>query len=247
MAEVNDEISELLAAARRGLELGNTDLVHLANKVGIATYVRIADEIAGLIQTGMVLDWGCGYGHMTYLLRNRGLQVVAYEIKRRRNIEKLPIFSSLEIIYGEEDEPLPFKDESFAAVLSCGVLEHVTDMAGSLSEIGRVLQSQGHFFIYYLPNRYSFMEWLAEKWGISDHSVKFDARQIRSLLGGQDFNVVKISRANMIPRNLAGSLSRLNVVYDKLWRVLMAFDHALGAIPALNFFSATLEVTALKL
>ena len=129
------ELSELYEAAISGILLGNKDLSHLSNKVGIKNYIKIADEIKKIIKKGKILDWGCGYGHMTYLLRNRDIESMPYEVEKRDNLEKFQIFSKLNIIFGDNEHRLPFETGFFDGVLSCGTLEHVSDINSSLIEI----------------------------------------------------------------------------------------------------------------
>ena len=242
---MSNEIDEVLNSALLGKRLGNSDLGHLGNKVGVSRYVRMANKIATILPEGRILDWGCGYGQMTYLLRNRGLAVVAYEVAKRPNIDKLPLFSNLDIVYSQEKSLLPFDDECFDAVLSSGTLEHVLNMGASLGEIRRVLKSTGIFFIYGLPNRHSYVEWLNDRLGIS-HPLRFSLAEIRSLLHEHGFSMARVSHAKMIPSNLVGFLSPLNRIYDSLYRVLLAVDGSLAKVPMLNRFSTQLEVVALK-
>jgi len=150
---INHELEVLLKASCIGISLGNSDLAHLSSKLQVLYYIQIANEIAKIQRNGKLLDWGCGYGQMVYLLKNRGLEVIGYEIKKRRNIDRIFPFSGLNIVYGSHNCQLPFENESFAGVLSCGTLEHVDDKRCSLKEIYRVLQEKGYFlYICYLIN-----------------------------------------------------------------------------------------------
>src|SRR5579862_6647551 len=155
----------LRANAREGLALGLANFIHLDQPIGIWNYLRIADDIADQVQPGRLLDWGCGYGQMTYLLRKRGFAVTPFDIgdvdKRLPNI---PLCRDLEVVRTTHPTDLPFGDGSFDAVLSCGVLEHVDEFSApgnevkSLREISRILRPGGHLLIYQLPQRYAWME-----------------------------------------------------------------------------------------
>jgi len=130
----NNEIETIQKAARIGIELGNGDMAHLSNRVIISGYARIAGEVAAYMHGKKLLDWGCGYGQMTILLGNRGVIPVPYDVIKRPNISKLPLFSGVKITYGDQESALPFEAPSFDGVLSCGTIEHVPDREGSLKE-----------------------------------------------------------------------------------------------------------------
>ena len=92
-------------------------------------YERIADRIAG-DRPAHVLDWGCGAGQMTSLLRERGLEVTAYDYRPGLDapvFEPLEHYPDVKAHLSSEPVTLPFEDAAFDAVLSCGVLEHVHD------------------------------------------------------------------------------------------------------------------------
>lgn len=121
---------------------------------------RLAEDRAG-----RVLDWGCGFGQVTHLLKRRGLDVTAFDYRpdiEEDGIYPLERFPDVEAYLSADAILLPYEDESFDSVLSCGVLEHVRDPDASLEEIRRVLQPGGTFYVYNLANRYSYLERVAE-------------------------------------------------------------------------------------
>ncbi|MEK6655509.1 MAG: hypothetical protein AABY92_10215, partial [Thermodesulfobacteriota bacterium] len=69
-----DEIDLLRTYARRSAQMGNGHVSNLLNRYSVYDYTLMADEIARTAR-GRLLDWGCGYGHMSYLLRRRGFDV----------------------------------------------------------------------------------------------------------------------------------------------------------------------------
>src|SRR5439155_1653391 len=83
------------------------------------------NEIAERIPSGRLLDWGCGFGQMTYLLRRRGFDVTAFDVGAEdASLPQLPLCRDLHIVRTAHPTRLPFPNDSFDAVLSCGVLEH---------------------------------------------------------------------------------------------------------------------------
>jgi SAM-dependent methyltransferase len=92
-------------------------------------YDPIAHSLIDAVGDGFVLDDGCG-------LRNEyAEQVVNFEIVRYPTTDVLGV-----------GERLPFADESFDAVLSIAVLEHVRDPFRGAAEISRVLKRGGHLY-----------------------------------------------------------------------------------------------------
>jgi len=117
---------------------------------------------------------------MTSLLRERGLDVDAFDFRPDetepgpRPLARYPEITA----YIETSDPaaLPFEDDRYDAVLSCGVLEHVGDPEASLGEIRRILKPGGTFYVYKLPNRRSYLEAIAKRMGLYYHGAWPDDR-----------------------------------------------------------------------
>lgn len=238
------ELEEIIS--RAGLD-HHQFTAHLSNPVSLCSYVRIAEEIAGLVPAAArILDWGCGHGQMTYLLRKRGLDVVSYDLEEQRNLKNTPFLVGIPVVYSKEPVLIEFGDMQFDAVLSCGVLEHVPEPEGSLREINRILKEQGLLFIYMLPNRYAYTEWINERRGIQGHPVRYSMAAVRRLLAASGFAMVKKGRGNIFPKNLTGFPPLIKRVYGRLAQFLVPIDYFLAGVPLLNLFSGVLEVVARK-
>src|SRR6187431_1410213 len=119
--------------------------VNLRSGPQMREYAAMADRIAA-DGHGRLLDWGCGWGQVTALLRERGVDVHAFDYRPDEGaVGETPLerFPDIACTFSPEPVALPFDDASFDAVLSCGVLEHVQDPAGSLAELQRVLRPGG--------------------------------------------------------------------------------------------------------
>ena len=220
---------------------------HLANRSALVNYERIAKETASLAGSGRLLDWGCGYGQMTFLLRQMGTEVVPYDISIPSNISGISPLSKIDVIIGPAGSSLPFSDDGFDAVLSCGVLEHVPEPEESLAEIARIIKPGGHFLIYMLPNRYSWAEWISRIRGISAHPVLYTPGPTKRMLERRGFRVIKMRKYNFLPKNLTGLPGIFRKIYDSYPGFVCGVDNLLSRIPIINQICGVLEIQAVKL
>jgi SAM-dependent methyltransferase len=235
----------------RSLLRSRTYDVNIRSAPQMREYELIADRLAG-DRPGRVLDWGCGAGQMTSLLRARGLDVTAYDYRPDEVTEPvvraLPHYPDVEAHISNEPVALPFADGSFDAVLSCGVLEHVADPGGSLDELRRVLAPRGTLYVYKLPNRASYLEAVA-RWGSKlgaplyfhgkapDDRV-YDERGARALLERHGYRVTELGLANMLPLTLPGSLA------TRLAPAIWWLNGALARVPGLRRLATNVELVA---
>jgi SAM-dependent methyltransferase len=235
------ERKELIAIARA---TGNPKLRHIANEASVRNYQRIADEIAATLRPGAsLLDWGAGKGHLSWLLSNRGLDVTGYKVREGKS-RTIPF--PVKMVFSSEPHRLPFEDATFEGVVSCGVLEHVPDRDRSVAEIARVLGRQGCFFIYYLPNRWSYTELINDVRGASDHPVKYTPATLRQLLGAHGLALERVARGNFLPQTLPRGNRTLQRAWDAFGSAWYAFDRAGSRFPGLNVLSGVLEGVAVK-
>ena len=192
---------------------------------------------------GRLLDWGCGWGQVSALLDDQGVDVVAYDVRPGLDApttERLERFPQIEAILSSDPVVLPFESGAFDTVLSCGVLEHVEDPDGSLDEIRRVLRPGGTFFVTNLPNRFSYTERLARLLGRYYHGQLPNDRvytksAARDLLERHGFELREFRRAHMLPLTLGGPAR-------PIWSASRALEHA----PVLNLFATSLELVAVS-
>ncbi|MDQ3648089.1 MAG: methyltransferase domain-containing protein [Actinomycetota bacterium] len=208
-------------------------------------YESIAARIAR-DRPGRVLDWGCGYGQMTWLLSREGLEVEAFNYvpglaaDQRRPLERFPEHQAR---LSGDPVRLPYPDASFGAVLSCGVLEHVARPDESLDELRRVLAPGGSLYVYKLPNRLSYLEWIARRTGLYYHGAYpddrlYDLDRAVALLGAHGFRVTEARMANMLPLTVPGRL--VDAMEGPIWFL----NRALARVPALNRLATNVEAVA---
>lgn len=227
--------------------------LHLNQPIGLYNYIRIANDIARQIPAGRLLDWGAGYGQMTYLLQGRGLQVIPFDIgdPNLKSLD-LPLTNAIPpVIRTQHPTTIPFAPASFDAVLSCGVLEHVDEFSQpgneikSLVEIARLLRPGGKLFIYQLPQRDAWQEATLRRFNLGySHPRRYTAAEIVQLLEQTGYRVLSIRRANLIPKNLTGMPRRLRQIYSRFSTLLISLDQILSQLPLLRNYAGVLEITA---
>ncbi|MEW6231872.1 MAG: methyltransferase domain-containing protein [Chloroflexota bacterium] len=242
---MSKEFNFLWENAQAAAHLNVTEMRHLASRVALLSYIRIANEIARQERGGRILDWGCGYGQMSYLLQQRGFDVVSYDVGCASQDARLPLSREIHAIIGDDSVRLPFPDAHFDAVLSCGVLEHVPDEEGSLAEIHRALKPRGIFFIYNLPQKYSYKEFLIARFKLGyTHERKYTLGAARALLAKHGFQIVHSHRTGILPHTLTGLPARVRSMYDIAARQILIADRLLSRVPVLNQTSEVLEIIA---
>ncbi|MCL4848444.1 MAG: methyltransferase domain-containing protein [Acidobacteria bacterium] len=110
---------------------------------------------AGVRVEGRVLDAGCGGGGMPLSLADEATLVVGIDLVDRFADAGTRLADELgrpNLTFAQADgQALPFVDESFDAVLSHAVIEHVADAPRYLRECRRVLKPGGWMYLSTAP------------------------------------------------------------------------------------------------
>jgi len=190
-----------------------------------------------------ILDWGAGHGQVTARLLAHGFDVRSYDYAPDEPAGSKPL-DEVDATVDHSPDPvaLPYEDASFDAVLSCGVLEHVADPDASLEELRRVLRPGGRLYIYKLPNRWSWLEWLARPLGLYYHGQLPDDRiytleSTREILERHGFAVLELRLMNMLPLLAVGRRPRST---ELVWRA----NVALSRVPGLDRIATNVEAVA---
>lgn len=172
-----------------------------------------------------VLDWGSGSGHFSYFLLKEGYEVSGYNFETECHLfdlieKKYPGKYNVLSANGEVTE-LPFNDNSFDAVLSIGVLEHVRETGGneigSLKEIKRILKPKGIFICYHLPNKFSWIEALSRHIKNKHHHISlYTNKDIARLNEKAGMKLLENGRYGIIPRNTFNNFPN-NLYYTNLF------------------------------
>jgi ubiquinone/menaquinone biosynthesis C-methylase UbiE len=207
-------------------------------------YEAIADRVAAEL-SGPVLDWGCGWGQVSALLLDRGVEVEGYDYREGEPVHEITLerFRGFRVQVSGEPAALPYPDDHFAGVLSCGVLEHVQDPDASLDEVHRILRPQGRLLVYKLPNRRSYLEAIARRIGLYYHGAMpfdrlYDVDSTRRLIAAHRYRVDEVRLANMLPLTLTHPLVARHA--ETIWRA----NRALSRVPLINLFATNVEAIA---
>ncbi len=199
------------------------ELEHFENLSTASQYWMVYDDFLNRIDPGSsVLDWGCGDGHFSYFLLNKGIETYSFNVNRgdSYNPDGCRLEGYLESEFQDSFKykvssmgpvHIPYDDNTFDAVVSVGVLEHVRQEGGdeveSLKEIRRILKKGGLFLCYHFPNKYSWIEALARRnTSKHHHPYLFTKKEIYHLNELAGLKVEGLKGYALLPRN---ELSRL--------------------------------------
>jgi len=139
-----------------------------------------------------ILDAGCAFGDLLALLDENnfttyGIDISQYALNRAKKITKA------QLILGNLNKKLPYKDNFFDAVFVLDVIEHLESPYQFLLEMQRVLKKGGILFVQ-TPNINSIFERFAkEKWfAYTDqtHLYLFNRKSLRFILEKSGFTVL---------------------------------------------------------
>jgi SAM-dependent methyltransferase len=204
-------IHENMKLYRELVQLGLFD--NITTATGYRVNHRKAHE--NLATGSNVLDWGCGNGAYTYFLLQSGMKATAYSIEDNLKIAaelKVRWPSHFTYVVNQDPRTLPFAPNTFDAVFSNGVLEHVRETGGSeiasLLELKRILRPGGKLFCFHLPRTHSWIENLARTLNIRQyhHPYLYSRRDVTGLLDEAGLRLLELGTNHAIPRNI---LSRL--------------------------------------
>jgi ubiquinone/menaquinone biosynthesis C-methylase UbiE len=162
-------------------------------------FAERSDFLLGQVAPGeRVLDLGCGQGEFVAALVAHGVDAVGTDIAAeplRRARLRYP-----DLQFMQCSEVLPFSDGEFAAVWAGELLEHVQDGLGLLSEVLRVLSSDGQLLsstpdhgwrrrVSFALSARRFAEHFDPR---SDHVRFFTARSLEGLLDAAGFEQVAV-------------------------------------------------------
>jgi len=140
-----------------------------------------------------LLDIGCGTGWLAeHFSSYTGIDASADAVRRATA-------NGRNVIAGDVDQPLPFPDGSFDAVVLKDVLEHVADPVAVVCEARRVLRPGGLVF----ASSPDAQRWV---WDDYTHRRPFTRKSFRLLFVDQGFEIQRLGYESVTPG--VGLLSR---------------------------------------
>jgi SAM-dependent methyltransferase len=139
----NRESSENLAAYQAKYHWRNP-LIRYANK----RFFETIQALLAQVPPTNILDAGCGEGVVLDMILDQAVNVVGLDIDLERLLEGKHLITKASLIQGSL-HALPFPDDSFGAVLSFEVLEHVRDPDAAIKELYRVTSN---YLLVSVPN-----------------------------------------------------------------------------------------------
>jgi len=150
-------------------------------------------SLLGNLDSGRVLDAGCGNGTLTAKLARFGFEAYGLELSQaqlvlaQQRATELSLEHRIGMIQGDVTQ-LPFPDVWFDAVVCGEVLEHVENDASAVMEFRRVLKSGGICVVTVPAN--------PRLWGIDDewvgHVRRYQKRELLDLFESNGFRVKRI-------------------------------------------------------
>ena len=232
--------------------------------------IQIINKIKALFPNKKIriLDLGCGYGYntciMNCLLTESEITGVDYGKQRKEpwDLIKRKGFKIKFIV--SDARRLPFSESSFDIVIMFGLLEHIGEEISQITfkekkleekrcvrEVYRVLKPKGFFIINYLPNKYSYIEFITKHLlhrlpNIYFHPKKFTKREISSLLNENGFQVMNLKRIHFLPSLYYSVGDVTGDVFNKCANLFDLLDKVFLQTP-LNLLAQDFEVICRKI
>jgi len=222
---------------------------HFRHDLSAMRSVKVAAEINRYVTQGRLLDWGCGYGQISYFLKkwNPHLEIYPYDIVDIPCWRVLLNDSGIRYYRGNDPIKIPFPDSYFNYIINVGTLEHVEDEKASIREIYRVLEKGGLFFSFLIPNKLSYTEYIQKRLNPSYvHPRKYSMEEIKNILRTNGFNVLICEYDYMLPYMLCGMPKIVKDIFDFSGNLIISADKWLVKIPILKTLSSNLKIIGEK-
>jgi len=206
----------------------------------------------------LVLDLGCGKGHLSAILSGYGYSVIGLDIPTTIG-EQLEIVApewhvniwkelkrKFDVSYCLGDgRSLPIRSNHLEAVLAYGVIEHISNgvsLTNLLNNVERVLKPGGLFFVFRCPRDESYAEKLCSILKLPHHQRRFSETDIIRLLMNTGLRLIKFERMDIVPMFPPKFLQQ---IWNLLWPFFRFVEFALLKTP-LARFSHNLRLVAMK-
>jgi SAM-dependent methyltransferase len=153
-------------------------------------------ELAAVLPaTGRILDLGCGANCRLALFRSQEREVWGTDLQRHPQLRHAKWFQLM-----PPKGAIPFDDASFDVVATFMVVEHITDPAGFLLEVARVLRPGGHFVVHTISALH-YVTWLRRLCDVVPHA--WTQRLVRRFYGRKEHDTFPTRYRLNTPRRIA--------------------------------------------
>ena len=167
------------------MESATTPTTYTAKEThaGAEHMVSVLKRMRPSLKVADLLVTGCGEAHEAEFLGNslgcrvKGIDIVLPDTAKARSRE------GLELIEGSALD-LPYENESFDAIFSHHVIEHVGDHVKHLQEAVRVLKPGGALYVG-TPNRHRIIGYLGSYYGTKAEKLKWNLQDYWDRLRGK--------------------------------------------------------------
>lgn len=151
-----------------------------------------AIKLADIRSNSIILDIGCKYALLKYMLKDKNINVDYFGIDITDKVfSRIENFDSTRFKIADASKGIPFEDEKFDYVFALEILEHVESPTKMLQEIHRVLKPNG-VLILSVPNPYAWNEIISNIKNLPDtegHISAFTKQIMDRLLKFTDFKI----------------------------------------------------------
>ena len=182
-----------------------------------------------LPQKAKVLEAGCGCGYVMSLLHELrpDLKLQGTDIKASSTWQMLKEKGFK--LQTDDMTNSKFKENTFDAIISFGVMEHTKDEDAFVDEMYRVLKPGGLCLVFNLPNQYAMNDYLARKFNLGGHEFRYDKQLIEMVFN--EFEHVQTYRECLIPAQVNLFSKTLNNMFNKYHKQIDAMDRMLMKTP----------------
>jgi ubiquinone/menaquinone biosynthesis C-methylase UbiE len=135
------------------------------------SHLERINRLVGIGAGDRVLEVGCGQGHLTRALAQRGADIVGIDAN-----PKAAEVAGTDLVRHMDAESLDFEDETFDFVVSVHAIEHIPGLSNALAEMARVLKKGGEAIFVYPAE--PIMGLYAIPTSIILHRTPFKAREV---------------------------------------------------------------------
>ena len=166
-----------------------------------------------------VIEVGCGYGTNSRLIKHNRKDVECYALDNSLMAIKR-VKEDIRLAFCSDCCDTPFQDSKFDVIFSSGLMEHFIDEMAFLSEMHRILKSNG-YLITFVPGKYSLWQVYRllhfNKWQ-HGYEKAYSYEQLEVIFGKKyGFKVLKIMGID--PLSINGLIMKLfNISFSPIIR-----------------------------